>query len=38
MRLSDLDAVVRQGIATVERGGCYFIDVRIVPDYKGFPH
>ena len=37
-RLGDLDAAVRQGVAAVERGSCYFIDVRIVPDYKGFPH
>jgi thiamine pyrophosphate-dependent acetolactate synthase large subunit-like protein len=37
-RLSDLGTAVRQGIVAVDRGACYFMDVRIVPDYKGFPH
>jgi hypothetical protein len=36
--LGDLGPAVRQGVVAVERGACYFIDVRIVPDYKGFPH
>ena len=29
---------VRRGVEAVERGACYFIDVRIAPDYVGFPH
>jgi thiamine pyrophosphate-dependent acetolactate synthase large subunit-like protein len=37
-RLSDLPKAVREGVAAVKQGGCYFIDVRIVPDYLGFPH
>lgn len=37
-RLSDLPNAVREGVAAVKQGGRYFIDVRIIPDYLGFPH
>ena len=37
-RLSDLPAAVEAGVAAVKQGGRYFIDVRITPDYLGFPH
>jgi thiamine pyrophosphate-dependent acetolactate synthase large subunit-like protein len=37
-RLSELREAVLHGVAAVERGASYFIDVRIVPDYLGFPH
>lgn len=37
-KLAGLPEVVRQGIAAVKRGERYFIDVRITPDYIGFPH
>ena len=37
-RLDDLGPAVRRGIEAVERGECYFVDVRITPDYVGFPH
>jgi thiamine pyrophosphate-dependent acetolactate synthase large subunit-like protein len=37
-RLSDLGEAVWRGVDAVANGACYFIDVRIVPDYVGFPH
>ena len=37
-RLSELGEAVRRGVDAVARSACYFIDVRIVPDYVGFPH
>jgi benzoylformate decarboxylase len=37
-RLSELGEAVRRGVDAVAQGACYFIDVRIVPDYVGFPH
>ena len=37
-RLSELGEAVRRGVDAVANGACYFIDVRIVPDYLGFPH
>jgi benzoylformate decarboxylase len=38
LRLSDLGEAVQRGVDAVANGACYFIDVRIVPDYVGFPH
>lgn len=32
-----LAAAIRAGIAAVERGECHLIDVRITPDYEGYP-
>jgi len=32
-----LTAALAAGIAAVERGECYLIDVRIAPDYEGYP-
>ncbi len=37
-KLSGLPQAIREGIAAVKQGKCYFIDVRITPDYLGFPH
>jgi thiamine pyrophosphate-dependent acetolactate synthase large subunit-like protein len=37
-QLSDLREAVRAGVAVVKQGGRCFIDVRITPDYLGFPH
>ena len=37
-RLPDLGEAVQRGVDAVANGACYFIDVRIVPDYVGFPH
>jgi thiamine pyrophosphate-dependent acetolactate synthase large subunit-like protein len=34
---SDLKDAISAGIAAVEAGGCYLIDVRIRPDYEGYP-
>lgn len=36
-RRGDLVRALRDGIAAVEAGGCYLIDVRIRPDYEGYP-
>ncbi len=33
----DLNAAIAAGIAAVEQGQCYLIDVRIAPDYEGYP-
>jgi thiamine pyrophosphate-dependent acetolactate synthase large subunit-like protein len=37
-RLADLAAAVKAGVAEVKQGGRCFLDVRITPDYLGFPH
>ncbi|HVZ54702.1 MAG TPA: thiamine pyrophosphate-binding protein [Pseudolabrys sp.] len=37
-KLADLSAAVREAVAGVKRGERHFIDVRITPDYLGFPH
>ncbi len=34
---SELAAAIAAGIAAVEQGRCYLIDVRIAPDYEGYP-
>ena len=34
---SELAAAVSAGVAAVENGKCYLIDVRIRPDYEGYP-
>ena len=36
-RKSDLAAAIAAGIAAVEQGRCCLIDVRISPDYEGYP-
>ncbi len=36
--LADLAGAIRLGVDAVKRGGRHFIDVRITPDYVGFPH
>jgi thiamine pyrophosphate-dependent acetolactate synthase large subunit-like protein len=36
-RKSDLTAAIAAGIAAVKDGCCYLIDVRIQPDYEGYP-
>jgi len=36
-RKSDLAATITAGIAAVEAGRCFLIDVRIQPDYEGYP-
>jgi thiamine pyrophosphate-dependent acetolactate synthase large subunit-like protein len=33
----ELVTAMSAGIAAVENGGCYLIDVRIRPDYEGYP-
>lgn len=33
----DLTAAIAAGLAAVEKGECYLIDVRIQPDYEGYP-
>ncbi|HZD89254.1 MAG TPA: thiamine pyrophosphate-binding protein [Pseudolabrys sp.] len=35
--LAELPNAIAAGIAAVERGRCYLIDVRIAPDYEGYP-
>jgi thiamine pyrophosphate-dependent acetolactate synthase large subunit-like protein len=37
-RLPDLGDAVKRGVDAAANGACYFIDVRIEPDYVGFPH
>ncbi len=37
-RISDLGGAVQRGVDAVVQGACYFVDVRIAPDYLGFPH
>lgn len=36
-RKSDLAAAIAAGIAAVEQGRCSLLDVRISPDYEGYP-
>jgi benzoylformate decarboxylase len=36
-RKNELVDALRAGIAAVEAGRCYLIDVRIFPDYEGYP-
>jgi hypothetical protein len=36
-RRDDLSKAIAAGIAAVESGRCYLIDVRIQPDYEGYP-
>jgi thiamine pyrophosphate-dependent acetolactate synthase large subunit-like protein len=36
-RKSDLGAAIAAGIAAAQEGRCYLIDVRICPDYEGYP-
>ncbi len=36
-RKSDLAAAIAAGIAAADDGRCYLIDVRIQPDYEGYP-
>ncbi|MBI1201054.1 MAG: thiamine pyrophosphate-binding protein [Rhodopseudomonas sp.] len=36
-RRGDFVKALSDGIAAVEAGGCYLVDVRIRPDYEGYP-
>lgn len=37
IRRADLRGAIEAGVRAVESGGCYFVDVRISPDYEGYP-